>query len=385
KDEMVDGQTLNYVLSSEPTYVVNPKNSDEYSEIIVPYFSDWGGHSFSVRYFVSYKQVAQTSMDIIKQAILLALVVFLVVFFIITSSVYRIIVTPITKLSEIVREISQGNYGKRAEINTNDEIEILADSTNKMASKLEQDIVDLRELDKLKDEFIDIAANNLKMPLVHLKFDLKYLLKNAKRELSNKNYQLLEDIDAFSGKLQLLGEDLLSISAIKKGKLQNSIFMPLDLTDVLSESIDEIKTRAQNSKVTIKKNFQVEKAPILGDLNKLQQVFLVLLDNALKYSPKGGQVTVTLTEKEHDFLVEVSDAGVGMTQEELSKIFSKFYRAPSSAIYNKEGSGLGLYLVKAIIGVHHGSIWATSVKDKGSQFYVALLKKDGFRDQMSKE
>jgi len=180
--ETVDKSTLDKVTSADPTYEHNQNNASELTEIFYPYFSDWGSHPYTVRYFVSYDQIRSNIITIIEQTVLLFIVSFFIVVFAITSSVNRFILSPIKKVSELAQRISRGKYGERIKIKTNDEIEDLAGSTNKMARKLEQDIIDLRELDKLKDEFIDVAAHNFKAPLNHLKFDIAYLIQHVEKK-----------------------------------------------------------------------------------------------------------------------------------------------------------------------------------------------------------
>lgn len=369
----VDLDVLENVLSNEPVYVKNPKVESENIEIFQPYFTNWGSHPFTVRYFVSYNEVRQNIVAIIINVLILVLITVSLTVMLITGTVNRLILTPITQLSSVAQNIAKGKYGERISIDTNDEIEDLSLATNKMATTLEQNIEDLKELDKLKDEFIDIAANNLKIPLNHLKFNIKYLLKDGKRV--RKEQELLEDVEVNVNKLQLLSEDLINVTAIKSTS-ENNIFMPIDLVFVLNEVLRDVKTTLVAAHLSAETDFS-SPAIVLGDYLKVKQVFFNLIDNAIKFSPtKGGKIKISLYEKDNSFIVEIADEGVGIDEKEIPKLFQKFYRAPSSAIYNKEGAGLGLYLAKLIVDLHHGSIWVKSEKGKGSTFSVSLPQKE---------
>lgn len=376
KEEIVNQVTLDKVVSSEPTYVYSPKTSNEVIEIFYPYFSEWGSHPYTVRYYVSYDEVRANIITIIEKAVILLIISFIFATLIITGTVNRLILSPITQVSKLAQRISEGKYKERIKaFNTGDEIENLANSTNKMARKLEQDIIDLKELDKLKDEFIDVATHNFKIPLNHLKYDIAYLLKAIGNKVNEKEFLLMKDINISGKKLELLSEDLIGIQALRNNETGN-IFFPIDLSALIMDVFSELKNAAEAKGIKLKSELK-DKAVVLGDYVKLKQLFLNIVDNAIQYTDKKeGSVNVSVQEKGNSYTVKVEDTGVGMTPDELKKLFQKFYRAPSSAIYNKEGAGLGLYLAKLIVNVHHGNIWVESKKDKGSSFYVSLLKKE---------
>jgi len=192
--------------------------------------------------------------------------------------------------------------------------------------------------------------------------------------VSEKEFELLQDINISGKKLQLLSEDLIGIQALQNKETGN-VFVPVDLSQLLADALNELKHSADVKNVKFK--FQLDrKMIVLGEYQKLKQLFLNLIDNAIQYSDKKeSTVSVRIKESDNSYIVEIEDQGVGMLPEEIKKLFQKFYRAPSSEIYNKEGAGLGLYLAKLIVNVHHGNIWVESEKDKGSCFHVSFLKK----------
>ncbi len=376
----VSSKYLDKVLSDQPSYIKNPNHPQEITEIFYPHYTDWGSHPYTLRYFVSYDQVRANIITIINQTLVLMLIFFIFSVGLITGFVNQFILAPITTLNRLTQKISQGNYDERIKVDTHDEIEQLAIATNRMARTMEQNIIDLKELDKLKDEFIDIAAHNLKIPLNHLKFNLEFLINNLKDKVSQKDFALLKDTHINYHKLHLLSEDLINVTLIGKKTLEGSLFMPLDLAAILNEVMKEVKPSLTSKKILIASHL-LPSAPILGDYMKIKQVFLNLLDNAVNFSRSHDKITINIIEKSETYLTEIIDTGVGIDKSEMPKVFQKFYRAPSSAKYHEEGTGLGLYLAKTIIEVHHGKIWVESELGKGSKFSVELLKKDNFKQK----
>lgn len=362
------------ITKPDPTYRYSNDRNPKLTEVINPYFTDWKSHPYTIRYIADYYSTEQETLNLIFITVLAMFFLTFVSAFLLSLVTNRSLINPLKEVIKTAKLISRGEYGKHAKTNSKDEIGDLANSVNKMARKLEQDIIDLRELDKLKDEFIDVAAHNFKAPLNHLKFDIAYLIQHVGKKVSEKEFELLQDINISGKKLQLLSEDLIGIQALQNKETGN-VFVPVDLSQLLEDVLGELKHSADVKNVKFKAQLD-KKAIVLGEYQKLKQLFLNLIDNAIQYSDKKeSTVSVRIKESNNSYIIEIEDQGVGMLPEEIKKLFQKFYRAPSSEIYNKEGAGLGLYLAKLIVNVHHGNIWVESEKDKGSHFYVSFLKK----------
>lgn len=373
--ESADQSTLEKVINSEPVYVANLKNNQEITEIYYPYYTDWGSHPYTLRYFVSYKEIQEKVITIILQNILMFFLFFALALLLITSVVNKLILHPITTVSQIAQRISLGKYGERIQINTNDETENLADAVSIMARTLEQNIVDLKELDKLKGEFIDIAAHNFRTPVTHIRFDLDYLKNKVSAKISPKELDVLKDIEVSNENLTLLIDDLLNITSLEKGKMKLVKFQPFDLKETVKEAADIYGQDAKKKNITFKTNLpKILQAEVLGDPPKIREVIGNLLDNAFKFTHKGGKVWLELKEVAKEYIVTVKDTGIGISREELPKLFQKFHRATDILTYDYEGRGLGLYVSKLIVEAHNGRIFAESEEGKGSSFKFALPK-----------
>ncbi|HAE83250.1 MAG TPA: hypothetical protein DCK85_07660, partial [Ktedonobacter sp.] len=162
--------------------------------------------------------------------------------------------------------------------------------------------------------------------------------------------------------LERLVNDLLDLSRVQWGKLhlQYSNFY---LADVLAESVQSVQASAEQHSIYL--DIGVRDTTVLADKLRMSQVVGNILDNAIKYSPRGGQVTIKLEKQEGDYLVTIADQGIGISPEYLDHIFERFYRIRNTASRQYSGIGLGLYVTKAIIEGHGGRIWVTNNEGLG--------------------
>lgn len=249
--------------------------------------------------------------------------------------------------------------------------EKLEELTKELAQKNEE----LKKLDEAKSQFVSITSHQLRTPLSAIKGYISMMLEELFGPVNKKNRSILEKIYASNERLITLVRNLLNVSRIESGRIRY-IKTNIDLVDLLKSVGDDVHSELEKSGLSLKIN--AKKMPkIFGDPSYLRQVFLNLIDNAIKYTPKG-KITVDFDiinedRAEEMILVSVQDTGLGMSQEELNSIFKKFSRGVSIEKYYTEGLGLGLFVAKEIVRDHGGKIWADSEgKGKGSVFYVAL-------------
>jgi signal transduction histidine kinase len=165
--------------------------------------------------------------------------------------------------------------------------------------------------------------------------------------------------------------DLLDLSRIEAGAVQlqlGSVSVP----DLLNDVVEGFQTIAQDKDLSVKAHSSQGLAPIQGDRDKLYQVLNNLIQNAVKFTPKGGAILVEAREQDEGFVqISVSDTGCGISPAELGKVFERFYRGESVATENR-GAGLGLAITKNLVELHHGRIWVESVPGEGSRFFFSL-------------
>ena len=226
----------------------------------------------------------------------------------------------------------------------------------------------LKELDRMKSEFLSTVAHELRTPLTSILGFSEIILKRKLDE--ERRNKFLEIINQESVGLSALINDLLDLSRIESGKGFKMIKAPTNIGDIILENIDIFQE--QTDKHTFKVNIPDDLVKIEADKDKINQVMENLLSNALKFSPEGGEITVSIKEAKNELKVNVSDNGIGIPEKDLSHIFEKFYRAENASSEAIGGTGLGLAIVKYIVESHGGQIKAESKLGKGSTFSFIL-------------
>lgn len=225
---------------------------------------------------------------------------------------------------------------------------------------------------KSKSEFMTLASHQLRGPVTNIEWALEALSQDD--TLSETNREIARRALDAARQLLIVVEDLLKASQVEEIRFGLKL-EPIDLVGFIENLLGEFMPQAKQMGVAIYFDRPKEPLPhIAGDKERLFMVLQNLLDNAIRYNVKNGEVTVKLEKRNDAPFIEVSvkDTGIGMTAEDLEKIFEKFYRAPNALKYNTHGSGLGLYIAKGIIRAHGGKMWAESELNRGSVFYFTL-------------
>jgi len=227
-----------------------------------------------------------------------------------------------------------------------------------------------REIEKLKDEFVAVASHELNTPITSIKAYARILDEKLTKGKDKKSAELAASIDKQTDKLTRFVDELLDASRIESGNL---VFhkSKLDLNKLLKRAITDFQFTSQTHKVV----HEIEKLPLVsGDQNRIEQVVLNLLTNAVKYSPKADQVIVKAIANRNEVIVSVEDFGPGIPKKDLTKIFSRFYRVADNSMLQQavSGIGLGLYIASEIIRQHGGRLWAESKLGEGSTISFLL-------------
>lgn len=236
-----------------------------------------------------------------------------------------------------------------------------------------QDISHLKELDKMKSEFIAMVAHELRAPIAAVEQQLTVILNRMAGEVSEKQEKLLTRAKERTKGLLGLIKDLLDLSKIEAGRMVQ-YKEPLTLQEIIQKVVDLMKVEAENKKIDLQFHPPSRNPIIQADRNSMEGIFTNLISNAIKYTPEGGKVWITLDEEGGFVKASVSDTGIGIKKEDLPRIFDKFYRVKTVETRQIVGTGLGLSIVKSIVEAHHGSIAVESEEGGGSTFTVLLPK-----------
>lgn len=232
----------------------------------------------------------------------------------------------------------------------------------------------LKALDKLKDEFVSLASHELRTPMTSVKSYLWMTLQGDAGVLNDTQKLYLNRAYNSVNRLIKLVNDMLNISRIESGRITIEL-QKVDLYKLTEEVMAEVQPKAAELGVHLAISPPSPLPPVLADPDKIKEVLINLIGNSLKFTPKDGSITVSFSQKGEMVEAMVSDTGAGISPDNLSKLFQKFTMLPESYANNKSatGTGLGLYISRAIMQLHKGDLWAASDGlTKGSRFYFSL-------------
>lgn len=310
-------------------------------------------------YIYVQKDTSGQKSAIANSAILILGCVFLtgsIVFLVIAD----IIVKPLTRLTNAIKELSNGNYNVRVDNVGQDEISKLNQGFNQMARQLAKQ-------DETRQKFISDISHEFQTPLTSIQ-GFANILKEE--DLPKEQRVKYANIILYNSKrLSSLAKNMLQLTLLDREEIE------LELTNYsLVEQMNRVISTQENQ--TMEKNieivFEMPKKEIFieGDEQRLEQVWTNIISNAIKYTNEGGLITITMKKNSKDIEVSIEDTGIGMSKEVVSHIFERFYREDKAR--NVEGNGLGLAIVKSIVDLHHGKIDILSQVDVGTNFIVRL-------------
>ncbi|GAC1358265.1 MAG: hypothetical protein PVS3B3_06730 [Ktedonobacteraceae bacterium] len=256
-----------------------------------------------------------------------------------------------------------------------DAINPVAEKSELAALVVHQDVTALKEAERLKDEFIGLAAHELRTPLAILKGFAQTLVVQTARgkgpELAEWQLEALQGIDQATTRMVELTEDLLDVTRLQAGRLELYL-TPMDLVPLFQRLVTRIQLTTEQHQFSQQSILSHLVANV--DPRRIEQVFNNLLGNAIKYSPGGGtiQVHIRQDEKTHMAVLSIRDHGIGIPTQQQARIFGRFARAENAQAYGISGTGLGLYLCRELVERHGGRIWFESLEGQGSTFFVAL-------------
>ena len=242
----------------------------------------------------------------------------------------------------------------------------------KMTSDLQEANEKLAKLDKAKSEFLSIASHQLYTPLTAIKGYLSMIQEGDFGPVSEKQHPVIDILRQSSDRLIELIKNLLDISRIESGRLELSL-ISLDLVGMARELVTELSPNAKKKNLVL--NFHEPPSALphtVADQQRVRQVLLNTVDNAIKYTPQGS-IDVSVVQQDKYLIFSVKDTGKGIKAEEINQLFSKFVRVGGADHFHTDGSGLGLYVARQIVREHRGDIWVESPGEgKGSTFFVKL-------------
>ncbi len=242
----------------------------------------------------------------------------------------------------------------------------IKERTNELVKSLRE----IEEISKAKSDFISSVSHELRTPMTSVKGFSSLLVDDKFGKLPEEAKKRLEKIDDNVNKLMTIVNTLLDISRIESGKMEVKI-SPHNIVKLIKDVTDFLLPQTQSKGLTVTLNLP-QSLNAYMDKNLIERVLINLLNNAIKFTPANGKITLSCSQDKNKATISVADTGCGMKKEDAEKIFQEFYRASNPEIATIEGSGLGLSLVKRIIDTHKEKIWVESEIDKGTNFLFTL-------------
>lgn len=267
---------------------------------------------------------------------------------------------PVDRIAHKAEQITQQNLSERLPVvQTGDELERLATSLNHMIARLEDAVTTSKR-------FVADASHELRTPLSVLRGELESLAQSREMKPQARETlgSMLEEVD----RLAEIVEGLLALSRLDAGEA-TSEWVRFDLAELASTTADQMSLLAEDKNITVVREASTGLI-VEGDRSRIKQVIVNLLDNAIKYTPNGGSVRISVTRDGQSAVLDVTDTGIGIPPGALPHVFERFFRVEESRSREQGGAGLGLSIVKSICAAHGAEVEVTSEPGKGSRFRV---------------
>jgi len=309
--------------------------------------------------FISPK-ITDKSKAQIRTGVAFVLLIVLIIGSLLILIASRYIVSPIKKLTVATNRLARGNFNVNLKVNQQDEIGLLTESFIHMAGELKQ-------LEQMRQDFVSNVSHEIQSPLTSIRGFSKALRKQDLPEADRQRY--LEIIERESERLSRLSENLLKLASLDT---EHHPFTPMtyDLDEQLRRVV--VFYEPQWSEKQLELDLDLPRVKIVADVDQLNQVWINLLGNAIKFTPAHGKISVRLEPRTDHIRVLVQDTGIGIRKEDQERIFERFYKADASRQRDIGGNGLGLSIARKIIEMHQGFIEVQSKPGEGTLFTVVL-------------
>jgi len=293
-------------------------------------------------------------------AALVAAIVAVVLLYFLANNILK----PLKKVTEATAQLARGNFDVRLDVDSKDEIGELSRTFNSVAK-------DLGKYENTRRSFVANVSHELRSPLTSMQGLVQGILDGTIQK-DQQDYYLGVVLDE-TRRLNFLINDLLDLSQIESGKLDFKI-AKTDINELIRRCLITFESKISAKNIDVAVEIKDEKQFVLADENRIKQVLLNLIDNAVKFTPEGGVIKIYTSESPASMFVNVNNSGGIIPEEDLPYVFERFYKTDKSHTRTQEGTGLGLSIVKKILDGHGQNIWVKSAENEGTTFTFTLKK-----------
>ena len=346
--------------------VLDPITGRDISKVWVGCFAsalvNAAGERMGALVMITSVQETVDSLTSLQDQMLGIVLTALVAVLVLAGFISRIVTKPVAELSAGIERMSKGDYQHRVHVKGRGEMAQLAAAFNEMSEKV-------HSLDEARNQFVSNASHELKTPLATIKILVESMIYQDDMPAELRQ-EFLGDINKEIDRLSSVVGDLLTLVHIDSHKLRLRRELMV-FSETVRETVARLAPLAKKRGQTLSADIQ-DGCEMFADPGKLAQVCYNIIENAIKYTPDGGSVTVRLRRAGRDAVLEISDTGVGIPEEDLPHVFDRFYRVDKARSRDTGGTGLGLSIVQQIIRLHAGSVTVQSVRGEGTTFTVQL-------------
>lgn len=282
----------------------------------------------------------------------------------------RIISRPLVKMNKVALEMASGNYQHRVDIRSNDEIGLLADSLNTLSSRLQEKITQLEAQEQIRREFVTNVAHEIKTPLAIMQGFTETMLDGLVKDERERETYLGNILDEIN-RLKRLVNEILDLKRMEEGHFDYDK-EPCDLKVLIDRVLGKLNQLIEQKGINLELNLEKRLPHVTCNSDRMERVFINLIDNAVRHTPEGGKISIHVTSKVNQVHIRIRDTGVGISPEDLPMIWERFYKADKSRSRIQGGTGLGLAIVKRIVEAHGGQINVESKLNEGTFFNIVL-------------
>lgn len=329
---------------------------------------------------VSFREIKKRILNSAAQMGQITLILLIVVMLVTFSIIQLVILKPLRIITDAFDQLKEKNYIIRLKGAHIAEMEKVYDSFNEMVQRVREadeqmaeEMKRTKEIDRMKSEFISVAAHQLRTPLSAIKWTLKMLIDGDIGALNPEQKTYLTQGYISNERIIKLVNDLLNVARIEEGRF-GYIFSHIHIEDLIDGIVFDLEHTIKEKKIKFQFNRtdNASRPLVYLDPSKIRLVVQNLLDNAVKYTPEGGEVTINVKYSKIYLEIEVVDTGIGIPEDQKKKLFSKFFRASNAVKKQTEGTGLGMFIVKNIVEKHGGRIELESQENKGTRVKISI-------------
>lgn len=321
--------------------------------------------------FKSIEDIHQTGMMTLKLVLRAALVsgiLILVISILLAGTMTK----SIREIGKVLVRIAEGDLGARVGITGGNEIGELARNVDLTAERLETLVDKIKSQERNRRELMANISHELRTPITTIRGFSEALIDGLIKtdEEKNKHYRIINRQAEY---IERLTRDMLEVSKLEDGMIEMR-FEKFDLVELVHSLQESLEALAGRHEISVSVRAEVPVLSVIGDSGRIRQVIDILMDNAVAFTPSGGQITVLLQDKGHVAWLSVCDNGVGIAGDQLIRVWERFFRKDRPRREDYQGTGLGLAIAKQIVESHGGRVWAESSLGYGSSFSFSLLK-----------